>query len=121
MELLEDVKKYKKLNYEELSLESFERKSYLNNLSLENARMRYKISSCVIPTVRSHFSRKYRPTSLSCPACRNSSSPPSTEPEDESSPRDTVSHILLACNEYNDLKWDDFDYSDDKMLAEIFR
>ena len=113
-------KKLQKLNHDELSLEPFERKGYLNSLSLENARMRFKVASSVIPTVRSHFSRKYRPTSLSCPACSSSSNPTSREPEEETNPRDTASHILLVCDEYSDLKGDDFDHTDDKMLAEFF-
>ena len=58
-ELLNDIRGYKKLNYEELSSEPLERKSYLSTLSLENARMRFRVSSSFVQGVRTHFSRKY--------------------------------------------------------------
>ena len=80
-ELLEDVKKYKKLSHEELSTERFEQKSFLRTLSLENARMRCKIFSGIIPTVRTQFSRKYTPRSLTCPGC---TSPNATPPPHDS-------------------------------------
>ena len=70
-QLLEDIKKYKKLNHEEMCKEEFERKKYFQELNLEQVRMRMKVSSKVVPTVRSHFKRKYRNKTLSCPSCKN--------------------------------------------------
>ena len=131
-ELLEDIKNYKKLDYEELSKEPFERKEFVYTLSLENARMRYKLLSKVVPTVRGHFPQKYRKTSLECPACRrgrqSDSPPPSltslsrhSQVSSEETPTDTSSHILLVCDNYADLKDETFDPSDDKKLSEFFR
>ena len=42
-ELLEDVKRYKKLDYNEFANEKFERKSYFSNLDLERIRLRYRL------------------------------------------------------------------------------
>ena len=121
-ELLEEVKNYKKLKHEELCKEKFEEKSFLKTLSLENARMRCKVFSGVIPTVRTQFSRKYSPRSLSCPACTASdTAPPTHEPTRHSTPQDTTEHILIFCDAYNDLKDEDFDHNDDRMIAKFFR
>merc|ERR1711954_19698 len=57
-ELLHDMTRYKKLKPEELANEKFERKEYFHKLDLENARLRFKINSEVIPTVRSQFRNK---------------------------------------------------------------
>ena len=76
-QLLEDCKKYKKLNHEEMETEEFGRKDYFHNLDLEGVRLRMKISSKVVPTVRSHFKRKYKEKSLRCPSCKH----PSTQEE----------------------------------------
>ena len=127
-ELLEDIKNYKKMNYEELKDESFERKPFLHSLNLENARMKYKLLSKSVSTVRSHFPQKYRRTSLACPAClrAQTNGPPASLTTSASSspvediPRDTTDHILLACPEYEDLKDDAFDPSDDTQLTEFF-
>ena len=115
-ELLNDVKNYKKLNHQEMSKETFEQKPFLRSLSLENSRMKYKVISNVIPTVRSHFSRKYRPRSLTCPGCT-----PTHVPNNQEVPKDTTEHILLTCDAYSDLKDEEFDHNNDRMLAEFFR
>ena len=109
------MEKYKKLDHQKLSFERFEMKGYLKTLSLENSCMRYMIDSSVIPTVRAHFSRKYKPRSMTCPGCSD------TTPDNKPMPTDTTEHILLACENYSDLKDDYFDPEDDKMLAEFFR
>ena len=120
-ELLEDIKRYKKLNHEELSKDRFEQKTFLKTLSLENSRMRYKVLSNVIPTVRSHFSRKYKSRSLTCPGCTPLTTTSTPVSSDTQEPKDTADHIALVCEAYTDLKDDDFDPDDDKMLSEFFR
>ena len=107
------------MNYQEMSKERFEQKPFLRSLSLENSRMKYKILSDVIPTVRSHFSRKYRPRSMTCPGC--TVIPPAHASDSPAEPKDTTDHILLHCDAYSDLKEDGFDHTDDRMLAEFFR
>ena len=43
-ELLDDMKRYKKLDQDELANEKFERKEYFDKLDLDNVRMDRKIS-----------------------------------------------------------------------------
>ena len=115
------MSKYKKLDVEKLSTEPFERKAFISELSLENARMKFKIFSNVVPSVCTHFSRKYREKSLACPACSENNSTDSPLPGNNTTePRDTVEHKLLFCNEYNDLKEDHFDPLNSKMLTDFF-
>ena len=125
-ELLSEIQGYKKLDYAELSVETFERKQYLSTLSLENARMRFRVSSSFVQSVRTHFSRKYRPISLACPECSHPDARPTIGATEsipgsinQSQPRDTMTHIL-KCEAYRDLRGDSFDPEDDKMLAEFF-
>ena len=119
-QLLEDIRKYKKLNHSELSEETFGRKSYLSTLSLENARMRFKISCGLVNTVRTNFKRKYEGKSLACPGCStNDNSANSPLNLINQSQPDSQPHILV-CGSYSDLKTHDFDPNDDKMVAEFF-
>ena len=86
-DLLEDIKGYKKLDYNELSKENFERKKYFFEQNIDDVRIMFKIKSEVLPTVRKNFSRKYRKQTLTCPSCRNISSPK----------EDTQKHLMLEC------------------------
>ena len=124
-QLLEDIKRYKKLNYDELSCEPFERKSYLSTLSLANARMRFRVSSGVVQTIRSNYPRKYRGRSLACPGCHGSRATNSDSLSDSNfslnnqSETDTQTHVLY-CESYSDFRGPSFDPNNDKMLAEFF-
>ena len=122
-EQLEEIKRYKKLDHSELSSEPFKRKSYLSSLSLENARMRFRIASSFVQSVRTNFSRKYRQTSLSCPACNDTRPTGSTNSSEADIPepiRDSQIHIV-SCLAYSDLRGEQFDPKNDHMLAEYFR
>ena len=125
-ELLNDIQRYKKLSHDKLSCEPLERKKYLSTLSLENARMRFRVSSSFVQGVRTHFPRKYRPLSLSCPACSDPDASATNENARNvsvSSPinqsHDNLTHIL-RCGAYSDLRGESFNPSDDKELAEFF-
>ena len=117
------IKGYKKLNFEELSLETFERKPYFFNLSLENARMRFRAASKLVPTILMNFPSKYRRIgrSLTCPSCsRPSSSSASGELIQSPNPLHSQSHILTECTAVSDLRAD-CDPEDDESLAVFFR
>ena len=114
-QLLEEIRKYKKLNYDDLSKETFERKQYLTQLNLESARMRFRVSAGFVQTVRGNFSRKYRDKTLLCPGCQKITN----DKNSLSQHKDTQPHIL-DCVSYSDLRGPLFDPSDDKMLAEFF-
>ena len=135
-QLLEEIRGYKKLNHDELSIEPFERKSYFSCLSLTQARMRFRVASSFVPTVRGDFSRKYRHKSLSCPGCSKTeqfASPPVVEGEpgepqtslssvstNQPAPRDSISHILV-CKAYSDIRSSiELDHRNDEKLANFF-
>merc|ERR1711954_125743 len=63
-QLLEDMKRYKKLNFEECEKEEFKRKEYFNTLDLEGVRLKIKLTSKAVPTLITHFKRKYRDKTL---------------------------------------------------------
>ena len=67
-DLLNDIKEYKKLKYDELVDETFERKNYFIEQNIEEVRVMFKIKSEVLPTIRKKFKRKYKNDSLSCPS-----------------------------------------------------
>ena len=46
---------YKKINFEHLSEEKFERQSYLTNLNTSEARLRFKIKAKITPTIQMNF------------------------------------------------------------------
>ena len=74
-----------------MATEEFGRKDYFHTLDLEGVRLRMKISSKVVPTIRSHFKRKYREQSLRCQSCKH---PPSrkeaSQPESNSNEVDKI-------------------------------
>ena len=114
MDLLNDIRKYKKLSFEELSMEKFERKSYFSELDLESVRMMFKIQSKVVPTVRKNFSSKYRNKSLSCQSCKNLN--PSL-----SSPReDTQHHLITECPAFEDIRRNK-NMKNSKHLTDFFK
>ena len=132
-DLLSDIGNYKKLDLSKLSNEAFERKPYIDKLSLEDGRMRYRIEARLVPTILGNYPSKYRRrgVSLACPLC--SASPPRTsssitvrEPAEENSsspspPTHSQSHLLSgACGAVSDLL-EECDVEDDQSLVHFFR
>ena len=110
-ELLQDIKKYKKLDHGEFEKEKFARKDYFHNLDLEGVRTRFRISSKMVPTIRKNFSRKYRQQTLTCPACS------SLQGEKY---LDTQEHVLTVCSAYSDLR-NELNLGEDKDLVTFFK
>ena len=106
------MKSYKKLNYESFSQEIFSRKKYFSTLSLENARMAFRVTSQMVPTVRKNFTQKYKSKSLKCPSCQSGSK---DDKED-----DTQSHLIYECEAFTDLR-EQLDPDDAGSLAEFFK
>ena len=96
-----------------LITEQFERKHYLLDSTLENARMIFKIKSKVVPSIRKNFSNKYKNKSLSCQSCRNFNVDSSSPPED------TQAHVAYECPAFEYLRLDR-DMRKDNDLAEFF-
>ena len=121
-ELLTKIKGYKKLNWEQLSHETFERKSYFFKLNLENARMCFRAASKLVPTILMNFPSKYRRIGrpLTCPSCSRPGSSLSTATTESDTPLHSQSHILTECTAVSDLRAD-CDLEDDKSLAVFFK
>ena len=100
----------------------------MSNLSLENARMRFRIASKLVPTIRKNYSSKYRRRGqpLTCPTCTQLNLPPSSSSvtavpgETDSAPLHSQSHILNDCIAVSDLR-SECEPSDDNSLAEFFK
>ena len=124
--LLDSVKKYKKLSYEEFSSESFRRKSYFYDLDLEAVRYRFRISSKMLD-VKANFPRKYRRSGINCPSCKqtrivNNNRFQSTTPEvlDPSPPSESQSHIMFDCSAFQGLR-EKYDINEDKQIVAFFK
>ena len=139
-ELLLEIQGYKKLNYDELSRENFDRKQYFSQLNLEDARMKLRINVRLVPTILANYPSKYRRQgrSLVCISCSQSArgtpvtgsggqasaptsslSPPPPSPD--SPPIHSQSHLLSGeCQAVSDLL-EECDPLDDHSLALFFR
>ena len=69
--LLEGIKKYKKLDFNSLSLEEFGLKDYFFSLNLSDSRLNFRVRSKCVNTCQSHFPSKseYVMNSFQCPQC----------------------------------------------------
>ena len=124
-ELLEKSRQYKKLDHAKLSSENFERKSYFSKLSLDNARMSFRVASNLVPTIRNNYPSMYRRQGkpLTCPTCVKSNPSATLSPAASvtvSPPLHSQSHILTDCVGVSDLRAE-CDVKDDKSLAVFFK
>ena len=124
--LLESVKQYKKLNYEEFLSEPFSRKSYFYELDLESVRYRFRISSKMVD-VRANFPRKYQRSGINCPSCKQlrvvkDKGALSTAPNlcDSTIPAESQSHIMFDCLAFQELR-QNYDLSEDSQIVEFFK
>ena len=123
--ILENIKKYKKLNYDDFYREEFKRKDYFYEYNLETVRGLFRLSSRMLETVRGDFPNKYRRKSLRCPSCRFnqcSSTDIQTDQQtdiEEEGPIDTLEHIKSDCKGFIELR-SQYDLSDDVQLLNFF-
>ena len=59
-DLLEDIKQYKKLSYEKLKDEKYERNPYFHTLNLEETRVRFRVSNNMVQHFRKSYPRKFK-------------------------------------------------------------
>ena len=114
-DLLSQIKKYKKLDYNELKLEHCDIKKYMSSLNLFDARLRFKIRSNMTPTIQMNFKNdaNFKANLWSCTGCDRRN-------DDSHAPinLDTQAHVLV-CEGYADLR-DGKDLDDDKALVGYF-
>ena len=142
-ELLDDIRRSKKLDFEKMSKESFERKKYFFSMNLESVRMKFRISSHMVQTVRKNFRRRYQNVSLTCPSCKDSPlmidmEVSSSQGEDfhpsgsfcqqisddemksSSKPTDTQNHLLHHCPTFRNARIGK-NMLDDQQVVDFFR
>ena len=96
------------------------------NLSLNDARMRFRVAAKMVPTVLANHPSKHRRAGrpITCPSCTGpGSAVPGTPPGPgtaHSQPLHSQSHILTSCPAVLDLRAE-CDPEDDASLATFFR
>ena len=105
-DILDMTKSYKKLNFENLSVEKFELKDYLNKMNLIDARQKFAIRARMTRTIMMNFKgmQDFKKISWQCQTCY--------EP-------DTQEHVLI-CPKYKHLREGKV-LSNDNDLVEYFR
>ena len=111
-QLLEKIKTYKKLDYTQLKEEDFEPKTYMRQLNIHDARIKYRTRVNLVPGLKYHYKndKKFRDSLWSCPLCEKFG--------DEYS-LDNFSHSL-TCSFPSDLR-EKKDLTEDKQLCEYIR
>ena len=114
-DLLEQSKKYKKIEFNELKKEHCQMKKYFADLHLQSARLRFKIRAQMTPTIQMNFRNdpKFKSNMWTCSGCDNRS-----DDSDNQGCRDTQAHVLV-CRGYSDLR-DSKNLENDKDLVEYF-
>ena len=86
------MKQYKKVDLAEVENEGCELKSYMKNMNLASARLRFKIRTKMTPTVQMNFKsdKKFASQEWKCVGCTDGRS-------------DTQSHII-HCDGYADIR-----------------
>ena len=106
------MKSYKKLKVDDFASESFAAKDYLSKLNMADARLRFKLRSCMTPTVKMNFKSdaKFASQLWKCVGCAKLS---------HSGNIDSQLHILW-CEGYADLRHEK-DLDNDQHLVDYFR
>ena len=103
---MDKIRKYKKLNYENLSSEKFEMKQYLSSMNMVDARLKFDIRAEMTTSVKMNYKgmSEFRKAGWKCQEC--------DEP-------DTQEHIMV-CPQYENLRRGKV-LSKDKDLVDYFR
>ena len=93
--IIDEMKKYKKINHEGKADDEFELKTYFKYMKLEDARMRFSIECQMVPFIKFNFmnEKAYAETCWSCDFCLKKGfyNP------------DSMRHVLV-CDQYNFLR-----------------
>ena len=101
------MEKYKKINYNEVAKETFELKPYMENLSYEEALLKFRLRGKVFHTVKTHFKndKAFTEDLWSCQDC---------------SMLDSSFHLQFQCTKYEDLRCK-FNFDEEKDVVHFFR
>ena len=114
LELAKD-KLYKKVDFNDLASNDFKVKTYFNDMSIADSRLKFKLVSKMLPCIKANFpsDKRYARKSLSCDSCELQN------PENTEKPKDTQEHVLI-CRAYESFRQGK-NLSNDKDLVQYFR
>ena len=107
---------YKKINFEHLSEEKFERQSYLTNLNISEARLRFKLKAKMTPTIQMNFpsDAEFASNLWTCSGCTDNAMGDKVVGS-----RDTQQHVMV-CPGYADYR-ENKNLDDDRQLVTYFQ
>ena len=110
LQLIKD-KNYKKVNYSEIEKENFEMKSYFKTLNVTDSRIRFKLATQMLPTIKMNFQSdmKFTADCWVCDSCRDG----------QNDKRDSQNHVMI-CKAYESFRVGK-DLSKDKDLVDFFK
>ena len=113
-DLLDQIKNYKKLDFNELKKEHCNIKHYMTSLNLHSARLRFKIRAKMTPTIQMNFKSDpaFKANMWICVGCDNETD------DGKIGSLDTQAHVLV-CEAYSDLR-DGKTLTNDKDLVDYF-
>ena len=115
VDLIDKMKTYKKLDSLDITNESCKVKNYMQNLDLRGARLRFKLRSKMLPTVKANFKSKkeFIQKNWTCEGCVTQS-----QSGEALGSLDTQEHIQI-CEAYEDLR-EGKNLDNDKDLTSYF-
>ena len=107
---------YKKINFEHLSEEKFERQSYLTNLNISEAHLRFKLKAKMTPTIQMNFpsDAEFASNLWTCSGCTDNAMGDKVVGS-----RDTQQHGMV-CLGYADCR-ENKNLDDDRQLVTYFQ
>ena len=108
---------YKKINYDHLTEEKFERQPYISKLNISEARLRFKLKAKMTPTIQMNFpsDSEFAANMWTCTGCTDNNSRGDTVVGS----RDTPQHVMI-CPGYAELR-EDINFDDDRQLVRYFQ
>ena len=121
-ELLEDSKRYMKVDHNELEKEEFVRKDYFSNLSLDQVRDRFRLEAQMFGDFKGSFPSKFRGRgeSLKCELCKNILSTNTSLDDTSEENTESQKHFLKFCPAVRDIE-SQYDTNSDLGIVQFFR
>ena len=107
---------YKKISFEHLTDDKFERQPYISKLNISEARLRFKLKAKMTPTIQMNFpsDSEFAANMWTCTGCTDNS-----RGDMVVGSRDTQQHVML-CPGYADIR-EDTNFDDDRQLVWYFQ
>ena len=114
-EILQNMKGYKKIDIKDHLNEPFRVQPYLRSLNISEARLKFKIKTCMTPTIRMNFpsDRAFAKELWTCTGCTSTMTGSEVVGK-----RDTQSHVMI-CPGYEDFR-ENMNLDEDRDLVKYF-